>query len=257
MNLKSYKRFFAFGCSFTYYDWMTWADIIGNEFDEYYNYGKPGSGNGYIFSSIVEANIRHTFTKDDLVIVMWSGVDREDRYINGSWKAAGCVYHSIDNFYDKSFTQKYSDLRGYLIRDLTHIQAATDVLNNTNYHYLSMMPIRKKITEFSDNQGDDDVCDFFKDTLNKIKPSVFEVIYNENWENRQKVKKKVGLLKEETDLHPTPKLHLEYLQKTFPDIEFSTETLDLVNTQEETLFARAYFDPKNHKYYPRTQLKRL
>lgn len=254
MNLKKYKRFFAFGCSFTYYHWMTWADIIGNEFTEYYNYGKPGAGNGYIFASMIEANIRYNFTPDDLVVVMWTGIDREDRYINREWKVAGCVYHSIDNFYDKAYTKKYSDLRGYLIRDMNYISAVDKIV--PNIVHLSMMPL-SKVTEFDNVEGDSDVYDFYHETLSKISKSVFEVIYSNDWNNRQKVKKKAGLFNYHTDLHPTPKLHLEYLNKTFPDLEFSEATLDLVNKQEDTLFKNEYFDPTIIPYYKRKYVDRL
>jgi hypothetical protein len=36
------SRFFAFGCSYTRYAYATWADYIGVNFDEYYNYGCGG-----------------------------------------------------------------------------------------------------------------------------------------------------------------------------------------------------------------------
>lgn len=256
MNLKKYKRFFAFGCSFTFYHWMTWADIIGSEIPEYYNYAKPGCGNGYIFSSVIEANIRHTFTDDDLVIVMWSGVDREDRYINGSWKAAGSVYHSIDNFYDKSFTQKYSDLRGYLIRDLGFISAISETLSNIDHHFLSMMPM-DKVSEFGNEKVDADVYRFYGKYLDMIKPSVYEAVFDMDWNTRQKVKKKVSMFRTETDLHPTPKLHLEYIQKIFPDLAFLPGTIDLVNKEEDRIFRNEYFDATVEPYYIRKYINRL
>ena len=48
------KRLFAFGCSFTGYGWPTWADIIGQSFDYYENWGKSGIGNYLISSRVVE-----------------------------------------------------------------------------------------------------------------------------------------------------------------------------------------------------------
>ena len=46
------KRIFTFGCSFTNYLWSTWANILGYEFREaeFYNFGKSGAGNQYIFN---------------------------------------------------------------------------------------------------------------------------------------------------------------------------------------------------------------
>ena len=53
IDIKKYKRFFAFGCSFTRYEWITWADIIAYHIKESYNYGRSGGGNSYIFYSLV------------------------------------------------------------------------------------------------------------------------------------------------------------------------------------------------------------
>lgn len=33
-------RLFTFGCSFTKFFWPTWADILGQEFDYYENWGR-------------------------------------------------------------------------------------------------------------------------------------------------------------------------------------------------------------------------
>lgn len=256
MNLKKYKRFFAFGCSFTYYNWMTWADIISGEIPEYYNYGKPGCGNGYIYSSIIEANIRHSFTEDDLIIVMWSSVDREDRYIEGSWKMIGSITHSIDNFYDDKYLKKYFDLRGFLIRDLSYITGAATILKNLDFHFLSMMPFNTPM-EYVNRTTDEDLRLFYKSTLDLIKPSVFEVVYDFNWENQKTVKIKTGLFTHHTDLHPTPKLHYMYLKKIFPEIEISQETLNQVNIQESMIFKDEYLNPETFPYHPRPHIDRL
>jgi len=59
MDFKKYKRFFAFGCSFTQYHWPTWANIISKEFKESYNYGQVGAGNFFIYQSLMEAILNH------------------------------------------------------------------------------------------------------------------------------------------------------------------------------------------------------
>ena len=38
LDKKKYKRFFAFGCSYTEYFWPTWPDIIGQEIPYYENW---------------------------------------------------------------------------------------------------------------------------------------------------------------------------------------------------------------------------
>lgn len=79
------RRFFAFGCSYTRYHYPTWADIIGAGFDEFYNYGQAGVGNRYIFSAVAEANIVHKFTSNDLIMIEWSAVEREEEFFDSRW----------------------------------------------------------------------------------------------------------------------------------------------------------------------------
>ena len=75
------RRLYTFGCSFTQYFWPTWADILGQEFDYYENWGKLGGGNQFIFNSIIECSLRNKLTPNDTVAIMWTNVTREDRYI--------------------------------------------------------------------------------------------------------------------------------------------------------------------------------
>ena len=70
------KRFFAFGCSYTRYDYLTWADLIGANFDEHYNYGCSGASNTYIMNRVVEADKKFNFTDSDQVMVMLTGIGR-------------------------------------------------------------------------------------------------------------------------------------------------------------------------------------
>jgi hypothetical protein len=225
------SRFFAFGCSFTAsHDRPTWADIIGREFDFYENYARGGSGNQYIFNQLIECNTRRKFTPDDTVIIMWTSITREDRYVKNlqGWHGQGNIFWSQE--YPQEWIKKFACERGYLIRDLATITAARDLLKHwgVKYKFLAMMPIgtgehKEKAS------GDQDVFDLYKDTLAEIKPSVFEVIFNsENWN-----KKHSDFLYVENgirDPHPDPKESLEYVQKVIPEIALSQSTIDYVNT---------------------------
>ena len=79
-------RLFTFGCSFTKYIWPTWADILGREYKEFYNYGMSGGGNLFIFDSLIEAIAKHNINKDDTVIIIWTNVtrDRKSTRLNSS-----------------------------------------------------------------------------------------------------------------------------------------------------------------------------
>ena len=256
LDLKKYKRFFAFGCSFTFYNWPTWADIISKEIPKSYNYGRPGAGNFYIFSSIIEANKKHKFTEDDLIIVMWTAVDREDRYIEHNWKSSGCVYHSIDNFYDKNFIMKYVDQRGFYLRDITYVAAITKMLEGLNYYFLSMMKFESSGESNTVGEADTDISDFYKDELKKILPSVLNTICNGNWIEQSKMKGKDKNGKLFRDLHPTPNYYLEYLNNIF-DIEFSKETIMFVDEHEGALNKLEFLDHNIYPYYARPYIERL
>ena len=76
------KRIFAFGCSMTRYRWPTWADIYASDkTTQFYNYAHSGAGNQFIANQIVETCKRFNWNDDDLILIMWSSITREDRYV--------------------------------------------------------------------------------------------------------------------------------------------------------------------------------
>lgn len=121
-----YKRFFAFGCSFTNYYWPTWADIIAKHLDiEYYNYGIQGLGNVGIMHRIIEADLTHAFNDNDLIIVVWSDWNREDRFYNDTWFAEGGVFKS----YSEDFVEKYWAIENDIVKNCTAIISANKMFN--------------------------------------------------------------------------------------------------------------------------------
>jgi hypothetical protein len=103
------KRLFTFGCSNTGYKWPTWADIIGLNFDEFYNFGEPGSGTFFSLYQFVYANEYYKFTKDDTLIFMLSNEARIDIIKNKRWFLNGLVFNAIDEF-GKKFFEHYSEI---------------------------------------------------------------------------------------------------------------------------------------------------
>jgi len=291
------KKLLAFGCSFTDYDWSTWADILGREFDDFENHGRCGAGNTYIFNHVMQCIAENKITDSSTVIVMWSNVIREDRYVNGEWITPGCIYNQ--NTYSEGFMD-FVDPVGMFVRDCAHIAAVTHALDSTGctYHFLSMMPIDNareylKLNWTEKILDSDTVSQYkrkYKKYLDLIKPSMLEVVYNNNWYNRRDdlVKDKSwysnltvpdnwfydqqpedsilpGLdnlyncndrvksflcdrmnaqsideivefkLWEHIDHHPTPLLHLEYLQKVLPEYKISEDNIQRVINENSTL----------------------
>ena len=147
------KRLFTFGCSFTDYIWGTWANILGYEFRkaDFYNFGKAGAGNQYIFNVLMQADAAYNFTHEDLIVVQWTNVSREDRYFHaghhgvlhdsetkhGAWSTPGNIYSQ--DIYDEEWVKKYFSEYGALVRDLAFIKAAHGMLKHkTQWHFIQM-----------------------------------------------------------------------------------------------------------------------
>lgn len=232
MDFKKYKRFFAFGCSMTRYRWPTWADIISQEIPEFHNYGKSGGGNLYISNSIVEANIKHKFNSNDLVIIMWSSTTREDRYKNG-WKTPGNILTQGE--IDMEFVYKWYDERFYLIRDLGLIELTKNYLdsNPADSFMLSMSPFKEQKIE--DNiKGDTtaDIIDFYKETISNVKPNLCDTVFNGVWP--QIPIKGYNGKGQTADYHPSPEGHLEYVEKIF-GIDSITDNMKNFATKYEKM----------------------
>lgn len=182
------NRLFTFGCSFTRYYWPTWADILGREFDYFENWGRVGGGNQYIFNSLIEAKTRNQFTNEDTAIIMWTNVTREDRYIEKKWHTPGNIYTA--SVYNSDYIKQFADDRGYLIRDLATISATVDLLEHwgVKYHMLSMVPITNIDQYKKKPSTEQDVIDLYSLAVEKIKPSVYEVIFNFDWFSRAEFK---------------------------------------------------------------------
>ena len=278
------SRLFTFGCSFTSYKWPTWADILGKEFSYYENWGRSGAGNHYIFNALNECIARNAITTTDTVIVMWTNVMREDRYINHLWNTPGNIY--TQNMYDSQFIKKFVDTRGCLIRDLAFIQSSKLILDfiGCKYIFTSMVPIDTPNQYFDTKIKDDnDVLLCYNTTIKHIRPSVFESIFNSNWNSRpyyskdcqdeklrwssvagiswpkfedyilniqinSTIKKEIDTMFKlhRSDFHPTPLEHLEYINKIIPEIQVSLETHEWVKIMEEQVRSHTLTDWKSN-----------
>lgn len=131
-DYSRYKRLFVFGCSYTSYIWPTWANILSKAMPhaKFYNFGKIGSGNLFISMRISEISKRLKFDKDDLIVVMWTSMTREDRHIDGQWQGQGNIYNQ--DLYPKNFVRDFCQPDFFLIRDTS--------LMNITQTYLRSLP---------------------------------------------------------------------------------------------------------------------
>jgi len=245
------KRLFTFGCSMTNYRWPTWADILGYEFD-HHNWGFSGLGNVGIFLQLMEAGYKHNISKDDNVVIMWTFLGREDRYVKDKWLAGGGVH--TNRAYDNDWIEKYFCEKGSLIKELGCIAAAIHVLNDwgCNWKFLSTDEIvgiaaynkgdflqldqsRQDLIDFvkaievgdfktlNNPPFDTDVMNTYIDVFkNLTRPCLYDFLLI-NYGTDLPVKLKYE------DPHPTPNVFLEYVKTVFPDVKISKECQDWVD----------------------------
>lgn len=212
---------------------MTWPEIIAHDLNiPLYNYGLSGAGNQYMFNMLIQANNFYKFNRDDLIMICWTNVMREDRYINGQWMTPGNIHHF--GFYDALFIKKYSDPFGYLVRDLATMQATDEILSNIGcqYHFLSMNKFSENFDQFSntsfqETENSKKLKNLYKNLLEKINKSFYEVLWNNDINNKVKLEEEM-FGKNFADRHPTPLEHLTYLERIF-DHNFSDLTKKEVN----------------------------
>jgi len=194
------SRLFTFGCSFTSYSWPTWADIVGQEFDQFQNWGRTGAGNSFIFHSVVECNKRQNLNKHDTVIIMWTGICREDRYTKKrGWITPGSIYNQFE--YPQEYVEKFVDYTGCLLRDLSYVSAVRQMLDaiGCTYYFLSMTPF----DIYDDGRGwrfdiDSRILDLYHDDFALVRESVYSAVFANDWYSRpgflnhREVKKQFG-----------------------------------------------------------------
>ena len=132
------NRLFTFGCSFTLYNWPTWADLFGLEFPQAFNWGCPGIGNRGILERLFECDARMNFVPTDTIIIQWTSYLRHD-YMRtntidkekniSSWKTCGSIFNKNNqNIFDRNWINKFWEERVYFIHTLNAIVGAIGFL---------------------------------------------------------------------------------------------------------------------------------
>jgi hypothetical protein len=165
MGNQTMSRLFTFGCSFTQWPWPTWADIIAYDLAiPHQNWGVSGLGNAGMHSRLLECDLRNTFTKDDIILVVWSSWSREDRYdtkIQGGtkWTAAGDVMF----VYDTDFIKNYWSINNDLMKNSTAIIAANRMFDiKFNGHIAAPLSSLHNDTSLSFSNSEKEIALFFE-----------------------------------------------------------------------------------------------
>ena len=243
--MKKYDRLFAFGCSFTGQCWPTYANIIAYEYDiPFYNYGCCGSGNQLIFWTLMQADSYFKFSENDLVIVEWTSISREDRIKNDEWFTPGNILR-----HNNKFLEEYSDHVFLGVRDFSAIKASIEFLNfkKCDYHMIKMCefdnPHQQNLI-FSPKYYE--LLDLYAPSLKQIKDSYYKVLWNNDIENKFE-QEKIEIGENMRDGHPFLIEHLQYIQ-TVLNFNPSEKTKITVNESHNKIIEILKQENKKNKY---------
>lgn len=235
------KRLFAFGCSFTKYYWSCWPEIVGEDLGiPFYNYGRSGAGNQYIANMITQANRQFKFTVDDLIMVCWSNVCREDKWHNQKWTTPGNIY--TQNIYNEEYVNTWADPLGYLVRDCATIDMCKGYLENIGCknHFFSMCDLQNHF-DLNEKHGVPEtekaiykqICSMYKEILEM--PSFFNTLWQNDIHKNKFENQKTMFGSYFDDGHATPIEHLQFLQMVFPNYQFKDSTCQKVQLSNNRL----------------------
>jgi hypothetical protein len=230
------KRFFAFGCSYTGHIAGTWADYIGSNFEEYYNFGRGGACNTYILNKFIEADTLYNFNaKDDYIVIMFTSFSRFSFYNKHGWNCSGSVFNNPAHF--KEF-----------VNDMwTEDQGIYNswIAINTIKKILTLKGIKHKLllgvdAIYNDGKFDDTLYNRLSIKMEKE----FEILLDDS-ESLDTWKKKryeypndyeLYVKEDFRDAHPTQKMHYEFMKDKFPqfDVEQSKNTFELLESLKDT-----------------------
>jgi hypothetical protein len=168
--MKNFDRVFCFGCSWTKFKWPTWADMCKYATSKpVYNWGLPGLGNVGIFYRMLEADLKHKFTENDLILVQWTSWHRDDIY-KTKWECNGLVVN-----YGEDYLKKYWHWNNDVIKNSSSIISANKMFNISFQFSFLNFPSKSWWPELNPNESYHELYYFYLRNIPKM--IIFE---NEN-----------------------------------------------------------------------------
>jgi len=148
------KRLFTFGCSHTHHIWPSWANILSLGFNEFYNFGAPGTGDFRILNQVMRANEHFKFNNNDYIgiglscnfrydIIKENPKNPKDR----EWMSLGSMLD--DNYHTPKFQSQLTESGGNENK-LTIVKSIKEILNkkdNPKYKIFQTFDMIEKSTE--------------------------------------------------------------------------------------------------------------
>jgi hypothetical protein len=220
------RRLFTFGCSFTNFKWQTWADIVGTQFEEFQNWGKTGAGNFFISSSVYECHAINKITKDDVVLIMFSSIDRFD-FINQNsyFETNGSIYGDSHSLSREFVYNKWSEEFG-VYNTWFSISSVKQLLDSIGCEYRLMKAFnfnqvdgpREYLKPLNPNQRLDICLELINDMVKGENIMEFHVNRNQHYYFDD--------LPNKVDGHPPISVYLEWVKKNMK--KYYVEDMDSI-----------------------------
>lgn len=219
------KRLFAFGDSYTEYQWPMWPQILAQNFDITYSSGRSGAGNFYIFQKALQSLNKNNISSDDTFIIQWSTPTRVDAIglYDMEWVSNGDKSAEI---FRTPELELYNSDQLAVIKQLTYMVSLSNILDKIgcNWYYIflnkfSMVNADDYLTEFNIDFGFNDVrksYDILKNSLRKnrlVSTCMVEYMSNNFSEKLWKYifsNEELGI--EFSDTHPSPLQTLSWIE---------------------------------------------
>ena len=191
---------YAVGCSHTRYCWPTYADILGQEYDRFENWGQSGFGNLAIMHRALE--IAEQAGPDDKIIVQWTYPTRFDFHRKGDgWYQGGNLQHNFDQV-QQTINRYCYDPDSYQWHTETYVKLVKQYLdmNVGDFHMIGADFDVTEIVEFPDS----------KEAL----PPLW-IMHDLDIPHRKFLNvrpSRNAIPRKEQDDHWTPRHHLKYLE---------------------------------------------
>ena len=152
-------RLYTFGCSYTSWNWPTWADLLALDYEHSENWGHAGLGNRAIAERVAECHTKNKFTKIDKVIVQWSSHLRYD-WLNFKhdepWQTKGSVFsYQNEKTFDQKWIETFYDEKAFFLHTLNNIQLTKGLLESTGceFYFTSISDINTLGTDIPHQKG--------------------------------------------------------------------------------------------------------
>ena len=124
----------TFGCSFSNYSWPTWAEILAHtgHWSSFENWAVGGMGNRGIAQRVMYRRFSKWHRPDDVYVIQWTTPAREDRVLDGRWRAEGSVF--VSPTYGEDWAAKYWSWPNDLV-NTAHARLSTRAILGTQLAY--------------------------------------------------------------------------------------------------------------------------